>query len=219
MCAIIIAASKLRVTSVCSFNPLSKYGEDISDEDMQGLDKDIEEMKDEHSNDVDRMFPFGPTCIFNGIEVTTFITYIENENITSLLLTNMLQNMDALLLFDMTDGINPCLLCGGHGIRFKEPFLEYTLESGRPWTCCIGVPYGTLVWQVDDSVEQNDTFKIESKKERSYTVTAKRIMHGKNHLPASRQANKPSSRKVGVHSITLFWTILSYKRQRAVLDL
>jgi hypothetical protein len=65
-------------------------------------------MKDEQSNGVDRMFTFEPTCIFNGIEVTTFLTCSNNGSITSQLLTKMLQMMDDLLLFDWADGINPC---------------------------------------------------------------------------------------------------------------
>jgi hypothetical protein len=117
-------------------------------------------MKDEHSNGIDRMFPFGPTCTFNGVLVPTFATCSKNGSITSQLLTNMLKRMDALMLFDRSDGSNHFVLCDGHGIRFEEPFLEYNLESNRPWKCCIGVPYGTLVWQVGDSVEQNGTFKI-----------------------------------------------------------
>jgi hypothetical protein len=37
----------------------------------------------------------------------------------------------------------------------------------------IGVPYGTSVWQLGDSHEQNGTFKIESKKTKSDTFTGK----------------------------------------------
>jgi hypothetical protein len=106
MCAIIIAASKLRVTYVGGFDPLSKDEKDLSDEDVQWLEKEIEEMKDDHSNGDDRIFPLGTTCIFNGIEVPPFITCSKNRSITSLLLTNMLQRMDDLLLFDRNDGIN-----------------------------------------------------------------------------------------------------------------
>jgi hypothetical protein len=67
VCAIIIVASKLHVTDVAGFNPWLTDGEDITDDDMAGLAKEIEEMNDEHSNDIDRMFPFGPTCTFNYI--------------------------------------------------------------------------------------------------------------------------------------------------------
>jgi hypothetical protein len=39
--------------------------------------------------------------------------------------------------------------------------------------CCIGVPYGTSMWQVGDSTEQSGTFKIESNKVKAATVTNK----------------------------------------------
>jgi hypothetical protein len=77
-------------------------------------------MKDEHINVMDRMFPFGPICTFNGIEVP------------SQLITNMLSKMDDMELFDRSEGVNPFLLCNGHGSLFEEPFLEYTSESNRP---------------------------------------------------------------------------------------
>jgi hypothetical protein len=73
---------------------LSKDGEDVSNEDVQGLETEIEEMKDLHRNGVDRVFTFGPTCIYNGIEVPTFVTCSKNGSITSKLLTNILQRMD-----------------------------------------------------------------------------------------------------------------------------
>jgi hypothetical protein len=173
MCAIIIAASKLKVTDVTGYNPLSDDAQDIFGEEMEALQQEINEMKDEHSNGTDRMFPFGPTCTFNGVEVPTFVTCSKNGSINSQLLTLMLAKMDEHSLFDRSTGINPFLLCDGHGSRFEEPFLEYTLESNTPWTCCIGVPYGTSVWQLGDSPEQNGTFKIESKKAKADTVRCK----------------------------------------------
>jgi hypothetical protein len=100
-------------------------------------------MHDYHSNVVDQMFPSGPTCTFLGVEVPTFVTCSKNGSITSQLLTNMLQTMDKLCLFDRSYGTTPCLLCDGHVSRFEEPFLTYTLESSIPWGCCIGVPYGS----------------------------------------------------------------------------
>ena len=81
--------------------------------------------------------------------------------------------MDKLCIFDRSDDMNPCLLCDGHGSHFEEPFLQYTLESETPWSCCIGVPYGTSLWQVGDSEEQNGKFKVECKKSKSKTVRGK----------------------------------------------
>jgi hypothetical protein len=67
---------------------------------MKVLDGEISAMKDEHSNGVDLMFPFGPTCTFNGSQVPTFVTCSKNGSITSQLLTNMLSKMDDLEIFD-----------------------------------------------------------------------------------------------------------------------
>jgi hypothetical protein len=170
MCAIIIAASKLKVTNVMGFNPFSENAQDICGEEMKALQEEINATKDEHINGADRMFPFGTTCTFNGVELPTFVTCSKNGSTTSQLLTSMLAKMDEHSLFDQSAGINPFLLCDGYGIRLEEPFLEYTLEYDRHWTCCIGVSYGTSVWQLGDSPEQNGTFKIESKKAKADTV-------------------------------------------------
>jgi hypothetical protein len=61
------------------------------------------------------MFPFGPTCSFNGSEVPTVDTCNKNGRIASQLLTNILSKMDDLDLFDRSDGVSPFLLCDGHG--------------------------------------------------------------------------------------------------------
>jgi hypothetical protein len=81
--------------------------------------------------------------------------------------------MDDLEIFDRSNGVTPFLLYNGHGSRFEEPLLKYTLESNMPWTCCIGVPYGTYMWKVGDSTEINGTFKIESKKEKAKACTVR----------------------------------------------
>jgi hypothetical protein len=94
---------------------------------------------------VHRMLPFIPEFTFNDVEVPTFVMCSKNYSITSQLLTNMMSKMDTYSFFDCSDGVNPFLLCDGNGRQFKEPFIEYTLESNMSWTFCIGVPYGTSV--------------------------------------------------------------------------
>jgi hypothetical protein len=161
------------MTDVTGFNPLSDDCGDYDKEQSQKLEDKIENMQDEHNNGVDRMFPFGLTCIFNGATVPTFTTCRKKGSITSQLLTNMLKKMDDPMLFDRSGGIKPCPLCDGHCSRFKEPFLEYTHEYDTPWGCCIGVPYGTSLWKLGDSQEQNGTFKMECKKSKAETARAK----------------------------------------------
>ena len=56
----------------------------------------------------------------------------------------------------------PFLLLDGHGSRFEIPFLRYVTDKQHPWVVCQGVPYGTSLWQVADSSEQNGSFKAAS---------------------------------------------------------
>jgi hypothetical protein len=42
-------------------NPLSKDGEDVTCDDLEGIANEIEEIRDEHSYIIDRMFPCRPT--------------------------------------------------------------------------------------------------------------------------------------------------------------
>jgi hypothetical protein len=58
------------------------------------------------------------------------------------------------------DGKRPFLLVDGHSSRFQLPFLEYINTAAHNWSVCIGVPYGTALWQVGDSTEQNGQYKL-----------------------------------------------------------
>jgi hypothetical protein len=100
MCVIIIAASKLKVTDVLGFNPLSKDADDMISDKIKVLEEEIDEMNDEYINGVDHMFPVGPTYTFNGIEVPMFVTCSKNVSITSQLLPTVFSKMDELELFD-----------------------------------------------------------------------------------------------------------------------
>jgi hypothetical protein len=40
------------------------------------------------------------------------------------------------------------------------PILDYIKEEEHKWAVCIGVPYGTHLWQAADSLELNGTFKV-----------------------------------------------------------
>jgi hypothetical protein len=40
------------------------------------------------------------------------------------------------------------------------PFLQYIHDNAHPWVVCIGIPYGTHLWQVADSSELNGVFKM-----------------------------------------------------------
>ena len=38
--------------------------------------------------------------------------------------------------------------------------MEYVTNTDHPWMVCIGIPYGTSMWQVADLKQQNGSFKI-----------------------------------------------------------
>ena len=67
----------------------------------------------------------------------------------------------------------PFLLLDGHESRFELPFLTYITNPDHPWKVCIGVPYGTSLWQVADSKEQNGSFKIALSKIKKRIVEQK----------------------------------------------
>jgi hypothetical protein len=78
MCAIIIiAASKLKVTDVTGFNPVSSDGQDVCGEEIKVVEEEMHVMKEEHSNGVDSLFPFGSTCTFNGVQAGRTVLILE----------------------------------------------------------------------------------------------------------------------------------------------
>lgn len=56
------------------------------------------------------------------------------------------------------NGPRPVLLLDGHNSRFNLAFLQYINDPSTKWFVAIGLPYGTHVWQIGDSSEQNGSF-------------------------------------------------------------
>ena len=81
-------------------------------------------------------------------------------SITSLILAEPLAHIDSFNVMERRNGLYPFLLLDGHKSRFELPFLEYITSEKHLWQVCIGVPYGTSLWQVADSKEQNGSYKI-----------------------------------------------------------
>ena len=93
----------------------------------------------------------------------------ESGGITPQILTNCLKYMDRLDIFPRRDGRVPFVLLDAHASRLSLEFLRYINADAHKWCVCIGVPYGTHLWQVADSEEQNGKFSNEfakAKKER-----------------------------------------------------
>ena len=123
-----------------------------------------------------KLFPGGPTCLFKGKEIPCMVRYSTGGGITPEILTDILRTLDKLGVFEKEreEGIRPFLLLDGHQSRFSVTFLEYITDPDHPWKVCIGVPYGTAIWQIGDSVHQNGRYKIRTSM-RKKLILRKRI--------------------------------------------
>ena len=150
-CTIILACKMMKMDYIMGVNPFAEVDNNNP-------------LTNDHYDGEDKWFPMGPSCIVNGMKVPCFICNSDNGRIASKLLHSILkQHIDNCHIFDRTDGVLPFFILDGHGCRFELPFLEYINnigEDGHKWYVCIGVPYGTSVWQVGDSAEQNGSFKM-----------------------------------------------------------
>jgi len=86
----------------------------------------------------------GPICVFCG-KNPCFYGTSPKASITSKLLADMIQYLDALGVSDHTIA-NPFLLLDRHHSRMMQPFLEYVKDPKNKWYCCFGAPYATHVW-------------------------------------------------------------------------
>ena len=69
--------------------------------------------------------------------------------------------MDRHEFFPRADGRAPFILLDAYQSRFSLEFLRYINDDAPKWCVYIGVPYGTHLWQVSDSEEQNGSFTNE----------------------------------------------------------
>ena len=125
-----------------------------------------------------KRFPGGPTCQFKGKEIPCLTRWSKKGGITSEILIAILQALDETQIFDedRENGVKPLLLVDGHGSRFEIPFLRYISDDAHEWTVVIGVPYGTALWQVGDSPEQNGSFNMASVQVKKELVEQKEMM-------------------------------------------
>ena len=94
-------------------------------------------------------------------------------SVTTEILRDILATLDTLQVFDLSKGKTPCVLLDGHASHFGLPFLEYITDILHPWCFVIGVPYGTAIWWVGDSVKQNGTHNMSSVREKCRIVEEK----------------------------------------------
>jgi hypothetical protein len=97
----------------------------------------------------------GPKCFSNGKVIPCFVGCSPKASITSKMLTKMLKLLDSLEVYDRSTGKLPVLVLDGNHSGMKLPFLKYINDPEHLWTVCLGVPYGTLIWQLADLAELN----------------------------------------------------------------
>ena len=157
MCVVIIEGKERNVfveSGVDPFHPFYKtHRDDISNSNIELLQDNFGPGK---------LFPGGPTCEFEGKEIPTMIRYSEKGGITNEILTDILHTIDSLNVFQeyQTNNVTPFLLVDRHMTRFSRIFLEYITNPNHLWKVSIGVLYGTSLWQVGNSYQQNSCFKI-----------------------------------------------------------
>ena len=159
MCVIIFSGIKPNALYETGFDPHAEMIGDWLDDDF--LEKNTGDGK---------MFPCGPTCYFQGKEIPSFCAWSENGSVTSQILADILKRLDYYKVCDRKDGVKPFLLLDGHGSHFELPFLDYIVDPAREWVVCIGVPYGTALWQIADSSEQNGALNIATAKAKRKIV-------------------------------------------------
>lgn len=108
------------------------------------------------------LFPEGPVCNYKGKDIPCFVAFSEGGGMDGHILTNIFRHLDELEVFkeDREQGYTPFVLLDGHQSRFELEFLKYINDPDHRWNTCIGVPYGTSLWQVGDSQQQNGKFKM-----------------------------------------------------------
>ena len=157
MCGVIIGGSTMSADQVLGFDILAGTQSEI--EKWAKILKDDDAFNQNMTTS--HMFPGGPTCYVGDKVIPPFVTCSPSGGITSQILADMMKWLDRhLQLPRIEGGPTPCILLDDHQSRLDLPFLSYVYSPHHRWKALIGIPNGTSLWQVRDSVEQNGCFKM-----------------------------------------------------------
>jgi hypothetical protein len=95
-----------------------------------------------------KCLPYGPECFFHGKIVPCLVQWSAHGGVNAQILINCLRHMDELKLFCRRDDLKPFVLLDGHSSRFDLGLVQYIRDPDHPWSVCMGLPYGTHLWQV-----------------------------------------------------------------------
>ena len=107
-------------------------------------------------------FPGSPKCEFKGKKIPCLCIWIKKGSITSDILTDILETINHMEVFNWKDGATPFLLIYGHMSRMEVELLEYICNPAHEWALVTGLTYRTALWQVGDSPEQNGSYNMAS---------------------------------------------------------
>ena len=171
MCVVIVAEKKhdMLVELGIDTTKLEDFKFDLDIEDKSDTDKRLMKLLEKYSGE-GKVFPGLPSCWYKGKEIPSYVAFSESGGITPTILTNIFRRLDELKLFDEDRrlGITPFVMLDGHGSRFHLEFLEYINDPKHKWNICLGVPYGTALWQIGDAERLNGIFKLLLTKEKRY---------------------------------------------------
>ena len=163
MCVVIVAGKQhdILVELGVDFEKLKDLNMDLGIDDVDTIDDRLLQLIEENTGE-GKLFPGIPSCTYKGKEIPGYVAFSESGGITPTILTNIFRRLDNLHIFDedRSNGIIPFVLLDGHGSRFSIEFLEYINDPEHRWNVCLGVPYGTALWQIADSPQLNGFFKI-----------------------------------------------------------
>ena len=165
MCVLIMAGDRLRTEVETGIDMFAKTIGNINEDDYF--------LKNSKKG---KRFPGSPTCVVKGIEVPRLVRWSPKRSMTSEILVDICATIDYCDVFDRSDGAMSFFLLDGHGSRVELPFLEYVNNPEYLGCACIVVPYGTDLWQVGDSAEQNGTSNMCSTKEKAEIVRKKEVL-------------------------------------------
>jgi hypothetical protein len=158
MCVILVDSTKedllIRTGIDCNSEEINKSAESQVQDEYDYLINNLGKGK---------QYPGGPSCFYEGQEIPCMVEFMPGGSMPGRILTKILRTLDELNIFEQSrkKGIRPSVLLDGHGSRFIIEFLEYiNNHQNHKWSICIGVPYGTSLWQVGDSTQRNRVFGV-----------------------------------------------------------